>query len=72
MAERFSLLAAERGLPAIAEIGDPDSSARLQMLPVLFSGISLRSIYNPELDRSRMAQLIKQTLATLWRAQPDR
>lgn len=66
MAQRFSLLAAERGAGAIADAGDPDSSARLQMLPVLFSGLGLRSIYNPELDRSRMAKLIRETLATLW------
>lgn len=66
MAERFSSLAAERGFPAIANTGDPDSSARLQMLPVLFSGMSLRALYNPELDRSRMAQLIKEALAALW------
>lgn len=66
MAERFSSLAAARGLSAIANTDDPDSSARLQMLPVLFSGMSLRALDNPELDRSRMAQLIKEALLALW------
>lgn len=70
MAGRFAELAAEQGEGVIAKIDDPDSRSRLEMLPVLFSGLALRSIYNPALDRQRMAGLIKEALAHLWTASP--
>lgn len=66
MATQFAELAAKRGDGAITRTVDADSQARLEMLPLLFSGLALRSVYNPALDRTRMANLIKLTLAGLW------
>jgi TetR/AcrR family transcriptional regulator, repressor for uid operon len=70
MGEQFAKVAAEKGGKAIAERQDPDARARLEMLPLLFSGLALRSVYNPTLDRRRIGELMKEALVVLWR--PDR
>lgn len=69
MARRFGELADADGIPAIAASDDGDGRARREMLPLLLSGLALRSLHNPQLDRARMAGLIKETLAALWRRQ---
>lgn len=67
LAQQFAALAGARGETAIASIDDPDSRARLEILALLLSGLTLRSVYSPEIDRPRIAQSIKAILAALWR-----
>lgn len=67
MAQQFAGLAGALGEVAVAQIDDPASRTRLEMLPLLFSGLTLRSVYNPGVDRPLITRMIKQTLVALWR-----
>ena len=67
MARQFADLAGALGEVAVADIENPASRTRLEMLPLLLSGLALRSVYNPSVDRPLITRMIKQTLAVLWR-----
>jgi AcrR family transcriptional regulator len=43
-----------------------DVKARVEMLALIFEGISLRMIVNPELDRGALAAMIRRTIRALF------
>ncbi|WP_158279266.1 TetR/AcrR family transcriptional regulator [Azospirillum humicireducens] len=67
LSQRFAALAGARGETAIAAVDDPDSRARLEILALLLSGLTLRSVHVPEIDRQRIVRSIKAILAIVWR-----
>lgn len=50
----------------VLKLEENERIARLDMLPLLLSGLIMRSIYT-DIDREHMSRLIIQTLTTLWK-----
>lgn len=68
-ADRFAEMASRMGDAYLKNAEEnPDLRARLEILPVLFAGLSLRSVHKGKLDKERMAQLIKDIIAYIWSA----
>lgn len=67
LAQQFAALAKARGETAIADVDDPESRVRLEIFALLLSGLTLRSVYSPAIDRPRIARSIKAVLTILWR-----
>ncbi|MBK1841982.1 TetR/AcrR family transcriptional regulator [Azospirillum sp. YIM B02556] len=67
LVQQFAALAEARGETAIAAVDDPESRVRLEIFALLLSGLTLRSVYSPAIDRPRIARSIKAVLTILWR-----
>lgn len=72
LAQQFAGIAQTRDAASLGRLDDPESLARLEMLPLLLSGVAHRSIHNPNTDRRHLASMIKTVLTTLWRQDRDR
>ena len=69
VADRFVQMARRMaGKSMLGTADDADLRARLELLPVLISGLVTRSVHKAHLDTPRMTLLIKDILAYVWSA----
>jgi AcrR family transcriptional regulator len=61
--ERLARVFVRAGAP---EWSDVDVEARVEMLALIFEGISLRMIANPDLDRTALIAMIRRTIQALF------
>ena len=71
VARQFAVLAHTKGDTAFSNLNDPESRTRLEMLPLILSGVVYRALHNPNLDRDRLSVMVKTLLKTLWRQDTD-
>ena len=64
--QKFSDFAGDSNSNEIAKLDENERIARLDMLPLLLSGVIMRSVYT-QIDRKQIAILIMQTLTSLWK-----